>query len=72
MAYNLISHRSDIKYVNLSKNIKKWTEVEKSIVEGYGVFDLLKKTAPILVNTINEKKYIGFLSIKKAVNDGEL
>lgn len=67
---NLLSDRSDIECIVLSKNMSVWSESDKAKVEAYNVFDDLRKTAPILVVLPSEKHYVGYLAIKQALENG--
>ncbi len=63
----LLQHRDDIKYITLSHDVSQWNEQEKELVNHYNVLQDLERTAPIL--WVNGEKKIGFLQIKKWLQD---
>ena len=69
-AKDLLSGREDIEYITLPHDMKKWTEPQRAKVEAYNVFDHLRRTAPIFVILPSEKILVGYLDIKRALDDG--
>ena len=65
----LLSDRNNVEYFVLSKNMSNWSQIDQANVEAFNVFDDLRKTAPVLVVLPSEKHYIGYLSIKKALEN---
>jgi hypothetical protein len=48
--------------------LDKWSGIQKTFVEKFGLMDDLKTTAPIFIDGVG-KKLVGFLRIKKWIQD---
>jgi len=59
----LSDHQKQIKILELPHEYSRWSEEEKKTVDSFDVLDDLQRTAPIL--WADGKKYVGFLRIKK-------
>ena len=65
----LLKDRDDIKIITFPHNFDDWGEKELNNAKSHGVFEDLQKTAPIL--WINGEKKIGYLRIRKWLQDNE-
>ena len=65
----LLVDRSDISIVTFPHDFKDWTDEQLKMAKSYDVFDDLQKTAPILC--IEDKKHIGYLRIRKLIQDNK-
>ena len=65
----IIKDRADIKIITFPHNIADWTEKQLKDTENYDVFNDLQVTAPIL--WVDGKKFIGYLRIRKWLQDNE-
>ncbi len=65
----LIKDRNDIEILTYPHEIKEWGQDQIDYAKSYDVFEDLKKTAPILY--INGEKKIGYLRIRKWLQDNE-
>ncbi len=63
----LLKNREDIDIIIFPHEIQNWSTEHRSTAETYGVIEDLQKTAPVL--WIDGKKYLGFLRIKKWLDD---
>ena len=65
----LLVNRDDIKIITYPHDINDWTEEQLNEAKSYNVFEDLQKTAPIL--WINNEKWIGYLRIRKWLQDNK-
>ena len=65
----LLDTRNDIEIVTFPHDLQKWTSKDLEIAQTHDVFEELQRTAPIL--WIDGEKTVGFLRIKKWVQDQE-
>jgi len=65
----ILEGRSDIEVVTFPHDYSLWSEEQKQLADRYEVFDDLQRTAPILF--VNGKKIIGYLRIRKWVQDSK-
>ena len=63
----LLSETTDGRIIQLPHNYADWSEEEKEIIQSYNIMEDLQRTAPILLE--DGEKYIGFLRIKKWIQD---
>ena len=66
----LLINRNDIKIVTYPHDIAEWEKEQLNDAKLHNVFEDLQKTAPIL--WIGGKKFIGYLRIKKLIQDNEI
>ena len=66
----LLQHRDDIDVITLPHEIDEWDEEQKNLVKDHRVFEELQKTAPVL--WVNGEKYLGYLRIRKWIQDNQL
>jgi glutaredoxin len=65
----LLPEDTDVKIIQLPHDYMNWSDEEKQTVESYDVLEDLQRTAPILF--VDGAKYIGYLRIKKWIQDNE-
>ena len=65
----IIKDRNDIKIITFPHNIADWNEKQLKDTENYDVFNDLQITAPVL--WVDGKKFIGYLRIRKWLQDNE-
>lgn len=65
----LLADRDDIKIVTYPHEISDWTDEQLNEAKSHDVYDDLTITAPIL--WINGQKIIGYLRIKKRLQDNK-
>ena len=65
----LLAQRKDIKIVTFPHDFSQWNPQDLELAQSYDVFEDLQQTAPIL--WVDGKKLVGFLRIKKWVQDQE-
>lgn len=65
----LLPEDTDVKIIQLPHDYMNWSDEEKQTVESYDVLEDLQRTAPILF--VDGEKYIGYLRIKKWIQDNE-
>ncbi|MEM0493151.1 MAG: hypothetical protein QXS02_04260 [Candidatus Thermoplasmatota archaeon] len=63
----LLSGRDDIEIVTFPHDIREWSEKDIKLARSYDVLHDLQVTAPIL--WVNGEKKIGYLRIKKWIDD---
>jgi len=65
----IMNDRDDIQILTYPHEINEWNEEQLEQAKSYDVLDDLRKTAPILI--IDNKKKIGYLRIRKWLQDNE-
>ena len=65
----LLINRRDIKIVTYPHDISNWNEEQLTDIKSYDVFEDLQVTAPVL--WINGKKIVGYLRIRKWLQDNK-
>lgn len=72
MAEEVLSKMDGIVYlvVRLSVNMSQWDESEKALVAQHEVFPHLRRTAPVMVVCDTGEKLVGYLMIKRWLQNG--
>ena len=65
----LIKYKDEIKIFTYPHELSDWTKEQLDEVKNYDVFNDLQLTAPILL--VNGKKVIGYLRIRKYLQDNK-
>ena len=68
-AKELVNGRKDIIVLTFPHELNKLSDIQKTFIDKYGLMEDLQKTAPIFI-TADGKKLIGYLRIRKWVEDG--
>lgn len=68
-AKELVNGRKDILVFTFPHELDKWSDIQKTFVEKFNLMEDLQTTAPVLI-TADGKKLIGYLRIRKWVEDG--